>query len=80
MKISEFLMFLKDKKSGDLVSIIEMHTLTNPGRVNITGRYQHGEEEQDPESFKKSDLIFPSGEALPLCWQDSHYRDHELKR
>jgi len=73
-------MFLRHRKSGDLVAIVEMFALVNPAKANIIGRYQHGEEEQDPESFNKSDLIFPSGEALPQCWQDLHYRDHELKR
>lgn len=73
-------MFLKERKSGDLVAIVEMYALINPAKNNITGRYQHGEEEQDPESFRKSDLVFPSGESLPQCWQDSHYRDHEIKR
>jgi hypothetical protein len=39
------------------------------------GRYQQGEEVQDPEKLKKAELIFPSGEALPQSWIDPHYRD-----
>jgi hypothetical protein len=30
---------------------------------------------QDPASFNKSDLIFPSGERLPRYWVDVHYKD-----
>ncbi|MBM4201779.1 MAG: acetyltransferase, partial [Gammaproteobacteria bacterium] len=25
------------------------------------------------------DLSFPSGEGLPRCWVDVHYRDKELR-
>ena len=46
----------------------------------VVGRYQYGEEVQDPEKFKKSDLMFLSGESLPRCWTDPHYRDDELIR
>jgi hypothetical protein len=35
---------------------------------------------QDPEKFKKTDLCFLSGEALPRCWVDAHYRDEEMQR
>ena len=36
---------------------------------------------EDPmEKFAKADLQFPSGEPLPRCWLDAHYRDQELKR
>jgi hypothetical protein len=46
----------------------------------LIGRYQHGEEMQDPEKFNKSDLSFLSGESLPRCWVDAHYREGELAR
>ena len=32
--------------------------------------------EQHPELFKKAELAFPSGEALPVCWTDPDYRRH----
>ena len=35
-----------------------------------------GEIIQRPENFLKSELAFPSGEPLPLCWIDSHYYEH----
>ena len=39
------------------------------------GQYHAGEEMQDPEIFLKSELIFPSGEPLPVCWIDPHYNE-----
>ncbi|CAH6830088.1 MULTISPECIES: hypothetical protein [Vibrio] len=67
-------MFLKEKKSGDLVDVTEMTKLTNLFQDSIEGRFQAGEEQQDPEMFKKSELMFMSGEELPRCWTDPNYR------
>ncbi len=36
-----------------------------------------GEELQEPDSYMKWEMMFPSGESLPRCWLDSHYRDTE---
>jgi hypothetical protein len=46
----------------------------------VVGRFHFGEEVQDPEKFSKSNLEFLSGEELPRCWKDPHYRDDELIR
>ena len=73
-------MLLKQKSSGHMVEVLSMVDLINLNRTEIVGRYQEGEEQQDPEKFNKSDLIFLSGEALPRCWTDPHYRDAELTR
>ena len=73
-------MFLKDKNSEDLVEVLSLNDLFDPFCKYIVGRYQHGEERQDPENFVKSDLAFPSGEALPQCWLDAHYRESEMQR
>ena len=51
-----------------------MTDLTNLYRDTVKGRYQAGEEEQDPETFCKDDLVFLSGETLPRCWTDPNYR------
>ena len=67
-------MYLKDKKSGDLVEVMDTHVLFDPNQREITGRFHAGEEMQDPASFAKADLIFPSGEALPKCWVDTDYK------
>jgi hypothetical protein len=67
-------MFLKERKSGDLVDVVEMTKLTNLFRDTVEGRLQAGEEQQDPQTFKKSELVFMSGEELPRCWTDPNYR------
>ncbi len=68
-------MFLKDRTSGDLVEILSLRDLFDPFQVEVVGRYQQGEEVQDPEKLKKAELIFPSGETLPQCWIDPLYRN-----
>ena len=67
-------MFLKERKSGDLVDVVEMTNLTNLYHDCVEGRLQAGEEQQDPQLFKKSELVFMSGEELPRCWTDPNYR------
>ena len=66
-------MLLKIKKDDVLVEIAEVTELINPSKEEVMAQIQQGEE-QPPESFKKSDLVFPSGENLPQCWLDSDYK------
>ncbi len=73
-------MYLKDRQSGDLVEILEMDELVDPCTGTVPGRLHAGEELQEPAQFSKTDLVFPSGEDLPRCWRDPHYRDAEIKR
>ncbi len=73
-------MLLSHISSGHMVEVPSFVDLMNLNRDEVVGRYQEGEEAQDPKEFKKSDLIFLSGEPLPRCWTDPHYRDAELKR
>ena len=68
-------MYLKNKLNGDLVEILDIRSLVDPFQNRIAGRYHAGEELQDPETFAKSDLLFPSGENLPRCWIDPSYKD-----
>ncbi len=67
-------MFLKDKTSGELVQVLTIQNLSDPFLDEVAGRYQRGEEVQDPVQVKKTELIFPSGEVLPRCWTDPLYR------
>ncbi|KPJ91975.1 MAG: acetyltransferase [Gammaproteobacteria bacterium SG8_11] len=67
-------MYLKDKKSGDLVEVLDTKALADPFQTAIQGRFHFGEEIQDPTDFAKSDLIFPSDEPLPQCWLDPNYK------
>ena len=67
-------MYLKHTGSGDLVEVLDIRALINPKQSKVAGRFHAGEELQDPANFSKSELIFPSGEALPRCWLDANYR------
>lgn len=71
-------MLLKEKSSGHMVEVLSLMDLINLNRDEVVGRYQEGEDLQEPMKFKKDNLIFLSGENLPLCWTDPHYRDDEL--
>ena len=68
-------MFLMQKKTEKLVEVLSLQDLFNPNHKTIVGRFHAGEEMQDPEKFLKSDIQFPSGEPLPRCWLDAHYRE-----
>ena len=67
-------MFLRDKASGDLVEVADLSDLFDPCQDSLIGRFHAGEEMQDKQSFSKANLVFPSGEGLPKCWTDPHYR------
>ena len=73
-------MLLKQKSNGHMVEVMNFIDLVNLNIDEVVGRYQEGEEVQDPDKFKKQDLLFLSGEKLPRCWLDPHYRDDELIR
>lgn len=68
-------MFLTHKHTDVLIEVMNLPDLFNPCCVEIIGREHAGEEMQDPTTFRKADMVFPSGEALPRCWLDRHYRD-----
>ena len=72
-------MYLKHRKTGKLVEVLGLVDLYNPMHETLIGRYHYGEEVQEPERFPKTQLIFTSGEALPRCWTDVHYRDAEAR-
>jgi hypothetical protein len=67
-------MFLKHEPSGSLVEVLSLADLYDPCQTMITGRFHAGEELQEPESFPKPELVFPSDEPLPVCWLDPDYR------
>jgi hypothetical protein len=77
------LMLLVHKATGSLVEVLTLPALFNPSESTIVGCDQCGQEAQDPDNFLKSELVFPSGEPLPVCWLNPHYRQmpapaHEL--
>ena len=69
-------MFLLQKNSEKLVEVLSLADLFNPNHGQILGRFHAGEELQDAESFAKDEMSFPSGEALPQCWLDPHYKEN----
>lgn len=71
-------MFLKQRSNGHLLEVVNIHELFSVFHEEIVACDQVGEEMQEPECFKKDDLVFLSGEELPRCWTDPHYRDDEL--
>ncbi len=72
-------MLLKNRINHHMVDVQNINDLMNLNRAEVFGRYQEGEEQQDPERFKKTELTFLSGEALPRCWTDPHYRDEDMR-
>lgn len=71
-------MFLKESKNGHLVEVLELKELFDPFAGDFTGRLNYGEDLPEPEKFAKAQVAFQSGEALPKCWTDPHYRDEEM--
>ncbi|MFP5344355.1 MAG: acetyltransferase [Gammaproteobacteria bacterium] len=67
-------MFLKHRKTGDMVEILDVDALFDPCKSSVPGRFHAGEEMPEPEVFDKNELTFPSDEKLPRCWLDPHYR------
>ena len=68
-------MYLKSTTTSQLVEVMNLADLFDPNHQQLEGRYHAGEELQEPELFAKQELSFPSGEALPRCWVDLHYRE-----
>ncbi|MBH8565165.1 acetyltransferase [Nostoc sp. CENA67] len=67
-------MFLQIKGTSDLIKILDIQELLDPNINIVHGQDQEGQEEQEPDSFQKQNLVFPSGESLPRCWLDANYR------
>jgi len=67
-------MFLKNTDNGDLAQVIELSELTDPNSSFVTVQYHAGEEMGESVQVEKADVTFASGEALPKCWRDAHYR------
>jgi len=72
-------MFLKEKIHDEMLEVLTLSDLFDPFCKQLIGRYQRGEDAQDPEKFSKADLCFLSDEPLPACWTDPHYRDDEIQ-
>jgi len=73
-------MFLKQRSTGHLLAVVDLDQLFGAFHPAVLVRDQVGEEQQEPERVAKTDLVFPSGEPLPRCWTDAHYRDDALRQ
>ena len=69
-------MFLRDLNTNGLIEVLDIKSVFDPFDTIIRGRTQSGEDTMDELEFEKASLVFPSGEALPRCWCDCHYREH----
>jgi hypothetical protein len=67
-------MFVKDIQDETLIKVLNPDDLFDPLQAQIQGQQQAGQGEQPPQAFDKSQLKFPSGEALPQCWTDPDYQ------
>jgi hypothetical protein len=72
-------MLLKTRANEHLIEVVNLIDLMNLNVAEVIGCAQEGEEQQDPQAFNKADLVFLSGEDLPRCWTDPHYRDNEIR-
>lgn len=68
-------MLLQLKENGELVKIVDVQELINPNTDTVQAKEQEGQEEQQADSYKKENLVFPSGESLPRCWLDANYKN-----
>jgi hypothetical protein len=73
-------MLLAERSTGHIVEVLDLRALFNPHEAAVKARAHYGEEAQEPEDFRKADLVFQSGEPLPRCWIDPHYRDEKIRR
>ncbi len=71
-------MFLVEKKTGHLIEVLDLKRLFDPFEKEFEGRLNYGEDLPEAQMFKKEDVVFQSGEPLPRCWVDEHYRDEEI--
>ncbi|HZG38089.1 MAG TPA: acetyltransferase [Nodosilinea sp.] len=67
-------MFVKSTEDQTLIKVTDVTELIDPMNDQVQGQLQDGQEEQPPQTFEKSQLQFPSGEALPQCWIDPDYQ------
>lgn len=73
-------MLFKERATGHIVDVEDLAALIDPYHPRVEGRMHYGEERQDAEAYAKDELAFLSGEPLPRCWTDPHYRDHEARQ
>lgn len=67
-------MFLQRKFDQDIIEVLDLSKLFDPCLDKFLGRSHCGEEMQEPQMYSKKEMVFPSGEKLPICWLEADYR------
>lgn len=67
-------MFLRHDPEQVLIEILDLNALWDPFMGEVLARAHAGQEMQEPELYRKRELVFPSGEPLPKAWIDPDYR------
>ena len=67
-------MYLKHIPTGDIVQVIDLQDVVNPHSPTVRAKVHDSERTQQPENILKSELVFLSGETLPLCWMDGTFK------
>ncbi len=61
-------MYLKHVPSNELIEVIDLQDVINPFSSSVLARSYRNDQQQRAEHYPKNELVFPSGESLPLCW------------
>jgi len=71
-------MLMQFRRGGGVVEVMSPEDLWDPMVVELMVDVQiENETSKEPELISKRELCFLSGERLPTCWLDPHYRDVE---
>ena len=74
-------MLLKEKASGHIIEALEHHRPLRQREVDpCAAGCTTARKRRIRTQFDKQALCFLSGEDLPRCWTDPHYRDQDLAR
>ena len=74
-KKRRYLVYLKHVPTDDLVEVIDLQDVINPYATTVLARGYTDERLQRTDRYPKTELIFPSGEALPQCWTERSFHD-----
>jgi len=68
-------MYLKHTPSGELVEVIDLQDVVTPYSSSVLARSYRNDKQQKAERVPKQELVFPSGEALPICWTQKAFHE-----
>jgi len=68
-------MYLKHTLNDELVEVIDLQDVVSPFASSVLARSYRNDKQQKPERVPKYELVFPSGEALPVCWTQKSFHE-----